>query len=683
MSKRRAESVAIPVGGDESDILKITPLGGGQEVGRSCILLEYKGKTVMLDCGLHPAHSGLSALPFFDNIDPESVDLLLVTHFHLDHAASLPYFLEKTTFKGRVFMTHPTKAIFKWLLSDFVKVSNIGSEEQLYDEQDLLRAHDKIEPVDYHQEVEVDGIRFTPYYAGHVLGAAMYLIEIAGVKVLYTGDYSREEDRHLRAAERPPAHITPDVLICESTYGVQSHEPRLEREARFTRWVHDIVARGGRCLIPVFALGWTQELLLILDEYWQNHPQLHNVPIYYASSLAKKCMAVYQTYTNMMNDRIRKQVAAQTNPFHFRHISNLRSIQHFDDVGPCVMMASPGMLQSGLSRELLEMWCIDRKNGLIIPGYVVEGTLGKDILSEPDEIPTMAGKGKLPRRLEVHYISFSAHVDYQQNSQFIEEVNSPYLVLVHGEANEMGRLKGAMQSRYAERDEPLHIYSPKNCETVELYFRGEKLAKTIGSLATEPPTHNALLSGILIGKDYQFQFVDADDLQEFTDLRVERFVQRATVPAREGVPFSLIKWHLEQMYGSLEKMAKGMYKIFDVVTITDQADQFLLEWEGNAINDMIADTVLAIIIQAESSPASVKGSSFCSFRSYMQLLMCNSFQQRSNPTLTITITIIRPNNVNQTSKLKRRILSEYKRTRPRHLATSRPFFFNSTLVFQT
>lgn len=93
----------------------------------------------------------------------------------------------------------------------------------------------------------------------------MFLLEIAGVRVLYTGDYSREEDRHLMAAERP-RNVVPEVLICESTYGVQSHQPRNEREALFTGMVHRVVGMGGRCLIPVFALGRAQELLLILDE---------------------------------------------------------------------------------------------------------------------------------------------------------------------------------------------------------------------------------------------------------------------------------------------------------------------------------------------------------------------------------------------------------------------------------
>ncbi|KAJ1554586.1 Cleavage and polyadenylation specificity factor subunit 3, partial [Nowakowskiella sp. JEL0078] len=497
-------------------------------------------------------------------------------------------------------MTHPTKAIFKWLLSDFVRVSNMGSniDDALYNENDLKKCYERIEPVDFHQEVDVDGIKFTPYYAGHVLGAAMFLIEIAGVRVLYTGDYSREEDRHLRAAERPP-NVNPEVLICESTYGVQSHEPRLDREARFTRWVHDIVNRGGRCLIPVFALGWTQELLLILEEYWDNHPELHHVPIYYASSLARKCLTIYQTYTNMMNDQIRHQ----ERPFHFQHIGELQKMDKFEDYGPCVMMASPGMLQSGLSRELLERWCVDKKNGLIVPGYVVEGTLGKDILSEPDEIPTMEG-GKLARKLEVHYISFSAHVDFRQNSQFIEEVAAPHLILVHGESNEMGRLRSAMESRYAERDEPLDIHSPRNTVPVELYFRGEKMAKTIGRLAENPPTEDALLSGVLIGMNNQYQLMAAEDISEFTDLQVTQLQQKLSIPCR--APFTLVKWHLEQMYGTVELLSKGIIRVFDVVTVSNVGDQIILEWDGNVINDVIADTVIAIVIQAESSPASVK-----------------------------------------------------------------------------
>ena len=94
------------------------------QVGRSCLYIEFKGKRIMLDCGIHPAYNGIGGLPYFDEIDPSTIDLLLISHFHLDHCAALPYFLEKTNFKGKVFMTHPTKAIYKMLLSDYVKVNS-------------------------------------------------------------------------------------------------------------------------------------------------------------------------------------------------------------------------------------------------------------------------------------------------------------------------------------------------------------------------------------------------------------------------------------------------------------------------------------------------------------------------------------------------------------------------------
>ncbi len=168
----------------------------------------------------------------------------------------------QTDFKGRVFMTHPTKSIYKLILQDYVKVSTISVEDTLYDENDLQRSMDKIEVVNYHQIVHHKGIKFWCYNAGHVLGAAMFFIEIAGVKILYTGDYSRREDRHLMAAETPEQR--PDILIIEATYGVQTLPPLKAREKRFTDLVHQIVKRGGRCLIPVFALGRAQELLLIL-----------------------------------------------------------------------------------------------------------------------------------------------------------------------------------------------------------------------------------------------------------------------------------------------------------------------------------------------------------------------------------------------------------------------------------
>lgn len=285
----------------------------------------------------------------------------------------------------------------------------------------------------------------------------MFLIEIAGLKILFTGDYSREEDRHLIPAE-VPKNIKIDVLITESTFGIASHVPRLEREAAMMKTITSVLIRGGRVLMPVFALGRAQELLLILDEYWYRHPELQKVPIFYASNLARKCMSVFQAYLGSMNANIKRMfqermaeaeqagITSGVGPWDFRFVRSLKNLERFDDSGGCVVLASPGMLQSGVSRELLERWAPNERNGIIMTGYSVEGTMGKQILKEPDTIPAIMGnrtaalsrsaklggeeadKPLIPRKCSVVEYSFAAHVDGPENQDFIEEVAAPVVV---------------------------------------------------------------------------------------------------------------------------------------------------------------------------------------------------------------------------------------------------------------
>uniref|UniRef100_A0A8C1QE72 Cleavage and polyadenylation specific factor 3 n=1 Tax=Cyprinus carpio TaxID=7962 RepID=A0A8C1QE72_CYPCA len=563
-TKRKAD---VPVPAEESDQLLIRPLGAGQEVGRSCIILEFKGRKIMVS-------------------------------YILWHGCI-------TSFKGRTFMTHATKAIYRWLLSDYVKVSNISADDMLYTETDLEESMDKIETINFHEVKEVAGIKFWCYHAGHVLGAAMFMIEIAGVKLLYTGDFSRQEDRHLMAAEIPS--VKPDILITESTYGTHIHEKREEREARFCNTVHDIVNREGRCLIPVFALGRAQELLLILDEYWQNHPELHDIPIYYASSLAKKCMAVYQTYVNAMNDKIRKAININ-NPFVFKHISNLKSMDHFDDIGPSVVMASPGMMQSGLSRELFESWCTDKRNGVIIAGYCVEGTLAKHIMSEPEEITTMSGQ-KLPLKMSVDYISFSAHTDYQQTSEFIRALKPPHVILVHGEQNEMARLKAALIREYEDNDEVhIEVHNPRNTEAVTLNFRGEKLAKVMGSLADKKCVQGQRVSGILVKKNFSYHILAPSDLSNYTDLAMSTVKQTQAIPFTG--PFPLLLSQLRHLTGDVEELEiseRSTLRVFNSITVVHDQNMVLLEWFANPLNDMYADAVTTVVLEVQSNPKAQKG----------------------------------------------------------------------------
>ncbi|XWS54867.1 hypothetical protein CRYUN_Cryun10bG0126400 [Craigia yunnanensis] len=509
----------------------------------------------------------MAALPYFDEIDPSTIDVLLITHFHLDHAASLPYFLEKTTFRGRVFMTHATKAIYKLLLTDYVKVSKVSVEDMLFDEQDINRSMDKIEVIDFHQTVEVNGIKFWCYTA---------------------------EDRHLRAAELP--QFSPDVCVIESTYGVQLHQPRHVREKQLTDVMHSTISQGGRVLIPAFALGRAQELLLILDEYWSNHLELHNIPIYYASPLAKRCMAVYQTYILSMNERIRNQFA-NSNPFKFKHISPLNSIEDFSDVGPSVLMASPSGLQSGLSRQLYDMWCSDKKNACVIPGYVIEGTLAKTIFNEPKEVTLMNGL-TASLNMQVRYISFSAHADYAQINAFLKELMPPNIILVHGEANQMGRLKQKLTTEFT--DVNTKIITPKNCQSVEMYFNSEKMAKTIGRLAEKPPDVGETASGVLVKKGFTYQIMAPDDLHIFSQLSTANITQRITIPFAGA--FGVIKHRLEQIYESLESSTdeeSGVptLRVHDRVNVKQDSDKHIsLHWTSDPISDMVSDSIVALVL---------------------------------------------------------------------------------------
>lgn len=660
---------------------KFFSLGGSSEVGRSCHILQYKGKTIMLDAGVHPAYQGYASLPFYDEFDLSKIDILLISHFHVDHAASLPYVMQKTNFQGRVFMTHPTKAIYRWLLRDFVRVTSIGvssndKDENLYTDEDLAESFDKIETIDYHSTVDVNGIKFTAFHAGHVLGAAMFQIEIAGVRTLFTGDYSRELDRHLNSAEVPP--LPSDVLIVESTFGTATHEPRVNRERKLTHLIHSTVSRGGRVLLPLFALGRAQEIMLILDEYWSQHSDElggGQVPIYYASNLARKCMSVFQTYVNMMNDDIRKKFRdSQTNPFIFKNISYLKNMEDFQDFGPSVMLASPGMLQSGISRDVLERWCPEVKNLVLITGYSVEGTMAKFLMLEPDTIPSINNPEiTIPRRCQIEEISFAAHVDFQENLEFIEKISAGNIILVHGESNPMGRLKSALLSNFGSlkgTEEEVHVFNPRNCVDVILEFKGVKIAKAIGNIVDEIQKEEnvdvkeedkkikaeesveedvysngkelqsggeeeIIVSGILVSdeKNFDLNLVSLTDLRDHhTELSTTVLRERQTVHV--DCKKELIYWHLCQMFGDVNVLVdqdnvtnlikqenkndsktngasngKLILQVMNDIKLIVVDNLATLEWTQGLISDAVADSIVAILLSVDSSPASVKMSS--------------------------------------------------------------------------
>ena len=669
------QSVLLSGRGDSQ--LEIKPLGAGCEVGRSCIMMRYRGKTVMFDCGLHPAKKGKDALPLFDSIDPKTVDVVLITHCHTDHCAALPYFVTRTAFRGEIVMTSATRDLIDALLDDAPKASGDSApvaaaadtttapspatpeesgaettepaaapatttesaddrakesdldEPPLYTKEDIQATLSRVRTISFNQTVKLDGISITCYNAGHILGASMFLVEIDGRSVLYTGDYSREEDHHLKSATVPPGRKV-DVLICESTFGIEVHKPRRTREERFTKLVRGIVKRGGHCLIPMFAVGRTQELLLLLDEFWDRNPDLASFPLYWVSNKADKYLQIFKNSREFMNNNVqlfeREHTRMTTkDPFDFKHVRVIKQSGYREE-GPCVVIASPGMLQNGVSFYFYNMWHDDPANGIIFAGYSVKNSFSYSLL-EPSR--------RVEIKASVDEESFSAHADYKQTKEFIDALSPRYTVLVHGEVHKMNTLCAELRRRYNTK---MAVFMPKNNQAVQLYMpRQDGVVKIIGSLAQQckdvllssdkpddpmedsegmpqPRVKRERLSapvdGFLVHQDSTYTLTSAKDLSRYTRLKTAEIRQVTELPFTPSL--RLLSVALNDMFGYSGIASSAVVHLDEKETFVDvvgrlrlsrkDSKTLMMEWTGGVANDDLADTVASAAISLEVEP---------------------------------------------------------------------------------
>ncbi|RXN10032.1 integrator complex subunit 11 [Labeo rohita] len=440
--------------------IKVTPLGAGQDVGRSCILVSIGGKNIMLDCGMHMGYNDDRRFPDFSYITQngrltEFLDCVIISHFHLDHCGALPYMSEMVGYDGPIYMTHPTKAICPILLEDFRKITvDKKGETNFFTSQMIKDCMKKVVPLNLHQTVQVDEeLEIKAYYAGHVLGAAMFQIKVGSESVVYTGDYNMTPDRHLGAAWIDKCR--PDILISESTYATTIRDSKRCRERDFLKKVHETVERGGKVLIPVFALGRAQELCILLETFWERMNL--KAPIYFSTGLTEKANHYYKLFITWTNQKIRKTFV-QRNMFEFKHIKAFDR-SYADNPGPMVVFATPGMLHAGQSLQIFKKWAGNEKNMVIMPGYCVQGTVGHKILNGQKKLE-MEGRATLDVKLQVEYMSFSAHADAKGIMQLIRMAEPRNMLLVHGEAKKMEFLKDKIEQEFSIR-----CYMPANGET--------------------------------------------------------------------------------------------------------------------------------------------------------------------------------------------------------------------------
>uniref|UniRef100_A0A8C2DV12 Integrator complex subunit 11 n=1 Tax=Cyprinus carpio TaxID=7962 RepID=A0A8C2DV12_CYPCA len=443
--------------------IKVTPLGAGQDVGRSCILVSIGGKNIMLDCGMHMGYNDDRRFPDFSYVTQngrltEFLDCVIISHFHLDHCGALPYMSEMVGYDGPIYMTHPTKAICPILLEDFRKITvDKKGETNFFTSQMIKDCMKKVVPLNLHQTVQVDEeLEIKAYYAGHVLGAAMFQIKVGSESVVYTGDYNMTPDRHLGAAWIDKCR--PDILISESTYATTIRDSKRCRERDFLKKVHETVERGGKVLIPVFALGRAQELCILLETFWERMNL--KAPIYFSTGLTEKANHYYKLFITWTNQKIRKTFV-QRNMFEFKHIKAFDR-SYADNPGPMVVFATPGMLHAGQSLQIFKKWAGNEKNMLIMPGYCVQGTVGHKILNGQKKLE-MEGRATLDVKLQVEYMSFSAHADAKGIMQLIRMAEPRNMLLVHGEAKKMEFLKDKIEQEVFVRC--ISCYMPANGET--------------------------------------------------------------------------------------------------------------------------------------------------------------------------------------------------------------------------
>lgn len=362
-------------------------------------------------------------------------------------------------YNGPVVMTYPTKAVCPILLEDYRKITvERKGETNFFTTQMIKDCMKKVIAVNIHQTLNLgEDIEVTAYYAGHVLGAAMFHVKVGQFSCLYTGDYNMTPDRHLGAAQIDKLKV--DLLITETTYATTIRDSKRLREREFLNKVHKTVERGGKVLIPVFALGRAQELCILIETYWERM-NLGHVPVYFSAGLVEKANLYYKLFINWTNQKI-KETFVKHNMFDFKHIKAFERA-YADKAGPMVLFATPGMLHAGMSLEVFKKWCGSELNMCILPGYCVAGTVGNKILSGSKRVD-IDKKTQVDVKLQVRSLSFSAHADAKGIMQLIQQCEPKNVMLVHGEKGKMQFLKERIKTEFG-----IPCFDPANGEVLTI-----------------------------------------------------------------------------------------------------------------------------------------------------------------------------------------------------------------------
>lgn len=451
-------------------------------------LLEVNGKRILLDCGLYQGrrHDAYEINCCFPHFDPAEIDVVVLSHAHIDHSGNLPN-LSRKGFEGNIYATFATRDLCTIMLKDSAHIQEQdvrwlnkqrkkdGEEpvEPLYGKPDAERCLRQFVTVGYERPMPIaDGVTMTFFDAGHILGAAQVLLEIEDredggkrKRLLFSGDIGRGENELLRDPVDVP---DVDLLIMESTYGGREHEVGTGADAEIAAILRPALELGGKILIPAFAVERTQQLLYVLHRLFVEG-QLPEVPVYVDSPLAVGATEIFRLHPECFNEEVYSWLFDEgKDPFVFEGLTLIRSVNASkrlnESKDACIIIAASGMCEAGRIRHHLKNGIGDPKNTVFFVGYCAENTLGRFIRDGRDEVNIFGKRHKVKATVEA-IDSFSGHADHSELLDYFRAMGGPKakVWLVHGEPERSEALRAALAEEHDGRIEVAELGRTVEC----------------------------------------------------------------------------------------------------------------------------------------------------------------------------------------------------------------------------